>query len=82
MSQGQFQFDERFTESKRKMTDIVDDLQFKYELNRALKHGWTFDQLFTQPGFATRFAEFQKSKIGKIWLKSAEGWDFRVWQGQ
>lgn len=55
-------------------------LKFKHEMNKALKRGSSFDLLFTSPGFAERFAAFQKTKIGQIWMKSSEGWDYRIWQ--
>lgn len=61
--------------------NLIEQLQFKLEVNKALKRGTTFDELVKQYGFTITMAMFLKGKIGKIWLKSEQGWDYRIWQG-
>jgi len=60
--------------------DIIQQLEFKYHLNKALKHGQTFDELFQWPHFCQDFAEFKRSRIGQIWMRKKYGWEYVRWQ--
>lgn len=60
--------------------DIIEQLEFKYKINKALKRGKTFDQIFEDPGFLDDFHSFLNGRIGQIWLRKENGWKFARWQ--
>lgn len=59
---------------------IIEQLEFKYHLNKALRRGRTFDELFGHEDFHRDFTQFLEGKIGKIWMKKEYGWQYVCWQ--
>ena len=61
--------------------DILEQLQFRQELNKSLRQRKTFDQLFSMSGYVIKFSQFLDGKIGQIWEKSTQGKMYKYWQG-
>lgn len=62
------------------MTDTIWALQYKYWINKELKHGHTFDQLFGETDNYKCMSYFLSTRIGQIWLKSEQGRAYTAWQ--
>jgi len=60
--------------------DIIEQLEFKYRLNKALRQGRTFDELFAWPDFCQDFQQFIEGRIGQIWMRKKWGWQYVRWQ--
>lgn len=63
--------------------DTIAALQFKLELNKALKRWhYNFEAFFDacDPSYLAQFAEFKRSRIGQIWLTKEIGQRYLHWQ--
>jgi len=59
---------------------LIEQLEFKYQLNKLFRRGISLDELFRWPDFTIEFNKFLEGRIGQIWLKKTYGQKYLKWQ--